>query len=118
MKASVQYIDFVGTCAADISDFQDLSEYLKSLGVDTNRYDPIGINFFTSNVSSKISFYVICTDEQGDKSKAVKIAIEDAEFQDVINLFKRFEVILTKKYSEDLELIDEPVKYIKLEKEK
>lgn len=64
MKANTQYNDYVGTCAADESDFQTLKEYLTSLGVDTNRFQPIGATFYVGNVSDFISFSIICTDSE------------------------------------------------------
>ena len=48
MKAYVQYNDFLGTAAADISDYTTLEKYLNGINVDTNRYHPIGAKFYTS----------------------------------------------------------------------
>ena len=46
MKASVQYGDFKGTSAADISDHEDLEAVAEWFGVDTSRYKPVGDRSF------------------------------------------------------------------------
>lgn len=114
MKAKFQYNDYVGTCAADISDFQTLEQYLEILGADTNRYEPIGVTFLAGNQSDRITFEILCIDKDGDKTKAVKIAIEDAELKDVISLFERLEVILVRDFFQDYELVDKPVSVLKI----
>lgn len=38
MKATVQYNDYVGSTAADISDFTTLEKYLEEIDVDIKRY--------------------------------------------------------------------------------
>ena len=114
MKAKLQYNDYVVTCAADRSDFQTLEQYLANLGADTNRYKPIGITFYTGNLSDQVTFEIICIDKDGDKTKAVKIAIEGAELKDVISLFKRLEVFFVQDAYQNYELVDKPVKVLKI----
>ena len=109
MKASVQYNDFVGTSAADISDFQDLYGYLEQNGVDTGRYRPIGVEFYTGNTNDVVYFSVICIDNEGERTKAVKISFEHKTIQDVISLFKRLDIVFTQSTYTDYELVDEPV---------
>lgn len=60
MKAYVQYNDFLGTAAADISDYTTLEKYLNGINVDTNRYHPIGLNFILRMVIifAMLKFYV------------------------------------------------------------
>lgn len=113
MKAKVQYNDYVGTSAADISDELSLKQYLDELEVDTNRYNPIGATLYSGNQSTEVYFSIICIDKEGDKSKAVQIAVENVKLGDVIALFKRFKVIFTQKEFQNYELVGEPIKWVK-----
>ncbi len=114
MKASVQYNDFVGTAAADISDGQKLEDVLIEWGVDTERFTPVGISFFTGD-SGHCHFSILCTDNTREDGKIVKVSYyKDSDFsiQNVMNMFKRFEVIVTTSFYSDRELIDEPEVYV------
>ena len=111
MKAEVQYNDFVGTAAADISDWLSLGEYLKIKGVDTERYEPIGAEFF--NGEGYFGACIICKDNQSaELNKAVKISFEKGlNKEEFFTLFKRFNVIITEKHGnyQELELDDNPI---------
>lgn len=100
MKATVQYNDFVGTAAADIRDGLDLSEYIMRKGVDTKRYEPIGAEFFSGEHFFRA--HIICVDKFAeDSKKAVKFSFkEDLSDEEFFGLFKRFRVIITKKYED------------------
>lgn len=111
MKASVQYDDFVGTAAADISDFITLHEVLKNWGVDTERYYPVGISFF-SGTNNFVTFSILCEDRVENSGKIVKISYDKEpgySIKDIMELFKRFEVIITTEGLQDRELVDEPI---------
>lgn len=112
MKASVQYNDFIGTSAADISDHTNLNEFLASRGVDTERYDAIGASFY-AGYSDFFSASIICIDKEQstqEKKHIVKIGFE-AEFNkdEFFDLFKRFDVVISKKYDgyQDQEIDEE-----------
>ncbi len=97
MKASVQYNDFKGTAAADISDhishLGGLSQYLKEKGVDIEQYHPVGVDIYHGN-SGFFRFSIICQDRQNDNN-IVKVAFEAKQsLNEFFNLFKRFQVIL------------------------
>ena len=98
MKASTQYNDFIGTAAADMSDWIKLDEYLKQKGVDTERYEAIGAEFYHGE--NYFNAYIICKDKQSeDPCKAVKISFEkELSKEEFFNLFKRFNVIITKNH--------------------
>lgn len=101
MKADVQYNDFKGTSAADISDHTNLNEFLSSRGVDTERYDAIGASFF-AGYNDFFSASIICIDKEqstATKTHIVKIDFE-AEFDkdEFFDLFKRFSVVITEHY--------------------
>ena len=101
MKADVQYNDFIGTSAADISDHTDLNKYLESRGVDTNRYNSIGARFYSSYDFS-FSASIICIDKQKsttEKQHIVSISFEkDIDRDEFFDLFKRFNVVITTQF--------------------
>jgi hypothetical protein len=101
MKADVQYNDFIGTSAADISDHTDLDKLLSSRGIDIDRYESIGASFYSS-YSDFFSASIICIDKQkstSNKSFIVKIRLNDEFDKDeFFDLFKRFNVVITTKY--------------------
>ena len=112
MKASVQYNDYRGTVAADMSDYTFLSDYLKGRGVDVERYEPIGVRFY-SGYSEFVSVNFICIDHQSDERKAVTLKLENQlSVSEFLDLFKRMEIILTfakgRDYS-DWDLEDNPI---------
>jgi hypothetical protein len=104
MKATVQYDDFTGTAAADISDHGDLNKYLNKYGVNTERYDAVGVDFYSG--LRNCSFSIICIDRFKStdfKRQFVKVHFSrDRKWEDFFILFKRFRVILMdKNYSQD-----------------
>lgn len=101
MKASVQYNDFIGTAAADRSDSGWIDRILKERGVDIERFEAIGVSFY-SGYSQFFSASIICLDKEKSTEKKdyiVSIGFEN-EFtrEQFFNLFKRFKVIITNKY--------------------
>ena len=111
MKASVQYNDYYGTAAADGSDWIMLNDFLEQKGVDINRYEAIGAEFYHGVSSFWAS--IICIDKESDTpNKAVKISFEEGLTTDeFFNLFKRFNVIITRKHGgyQEWELDDNPI---------
>ncbi|OJV32035.1 MAG: hypothetical protein BGO29_00945 [Bacteroidales bacterium 36-12] len=101
MKADVQYNDFVGTSAADISDFSHLNDFLSARGVDTSRYDSIGARFY-AGYSHSFSASIICVDKETSTPNnpyIVTIRFENKfEKDEFFDLFKRFNVVILKKY--------------------
>jgi len=112
MKATTQYTDFEGTAAADISDHTDLTKFLHSRGVDANRYSPIGAEFY-HGYSDFFSASIICIDNEkssSDKPYITSISFEDEfDHNEFFDLFKRFKVIISKKYEghQDREIDEE-----------
>jgi hypothetical protein len=112
MIASVQYNDFIGTSAADISDHTNLNEFLASRGVDTARYDAVGASFY-AGYSNYFSASIICVDrEQSTENKRyiVKIGFEvEIDKDEFFELFKRFNVVISDKYegTQNLEIDEE-----------
>jgi len=112
MKASVQYNDFKGTAAADISDFSNLNDFLKSRGVDTERYNAIGADFY-AGYSDFFSASIICVDNERsteEKKYIVNIGFERELTKDeFFDLFKRFNVIISQRFGgyENMEIDEE-----------
>lgn len=114
MKASVQYNDFIGTVAADISDHTSLNEFLGSRGVDLDRYNAIGARFY-ANYNDGFTASIICVDNQKSSEKEkyiVSLSFEEPFDEDeFFDLFKRFEVLITVKNDgyQDREINDEVI---------
>ena len=100
MKANVQYNDFKGSAAADIADHWNLEDFLKSKGFDTERFRPIGANFY-SGYSSFFSASIICVDKKKsteEKEHLTSIGLNNELTRDeFFDLFKRFNVIITNR---------------------
>ena len=107
MKADVQYNDFTGSVAADISDA--LSKYagdtLKSIGryfkLDEKRFEIIGLSIFGTD---DFSISLLCVDKKKsnvDKEHIVSMMYDlgdDKENLDI--LFKRLHIVLHQKFDE------------------
>ena len=95
MKASTQYNDYVGTAAADMSDYTKLEDYLKAKGLNTDRYKPIGVELYCG-YSSFIHLTFLCKDTESGNNTIMKFAFEkEITIEEFLNLFKRFNVLLT-----------------------
>ena len=101
MKAAVQYDDFVGTVAADISDFlgysNDIDSLTKCFNIDETRFKAIGIS-----IRGADAFFVslLCVDKEksiDDKEHIVSIDIEK-ENENLDFLFKRLHIVLYPKF--------------------
>lgn len=115
MKADVQYNDFTGTVAADISDYlgskfgSDIESLGKYFGIDTNRFETIGISI--SGVKNKfISLY--CKDKNRHESSKefitkMAVPISEEDKNDILEiLFKRLHLVLHSKFDDDFEHLD------------
>ncbi len=120
MKANVQYNDFTGTAAADISDFLatkytgGLKAFGKYFKIDESRFEVVGVS-----VHGTDKFYVslVCIDKHkstADKEHIVSMSIELENPRDILDiLFKRLHIVLhakTDKKYHDLRY-DEEVEY-------
>lgn len=115
MKANVQYNDFIGTSAADISDHTDLNKFLEHKGIDTKRYDSIGASFY-AGYSEFFNMSIICLDKyksENDSPYIVSISFEEEIGKEFFfDLFKRFNVIIISKYNNySLEKINEEISF-------
>ncbi|MFY7937095.1 MAG: hypothetical protein ACOVOQ_06955 [Flavobacterium sp.] len=107
MKAGVQYNDFVGTAAADISDFlgskygNHLISFQKYFSIDETRFRVVGISIYGID-SDCISLF--CVDKQRsteEKDYLVKMSIDIDNKKEILNfLFKRLHVVLHSRSDE------------------
>ena len=107
MKADVQYNDFKGTAAADISDFlgskfgDNLDSFGKYFKLDTERFKVIGISIYGTDY-----FYIslLCVDKQkstGDKEHIVSMSIDIEDEKEILGfLFKRLHIVLHSRFDE------------------
>ena len=120
MKADVQYNDFVGTVAADISDYlgTKYGDWLESFGkyfnIDEDRFKVIGISIYGTD-----DFYIslLCIDKQKStdtKEHIVSMSIKVENKKEILNfLFKRLHIVLHSKFDQKYPDIDydEEVRY-------
>lgn len=111
MKSKVQYNDFVGTSAADLSDFylNSIENYLieNFSKFDPQRFKCQGCTISVSGQlpSPKASIDFVCFDRE--QNKYVKLCpLKDMTMDDVFSIFKRFNVVIGKDM-EDIEVKDE-----------
>lgn len=94
----MQYNDFVGTAAADISDYylNNMDEYLtkKYAGFDPERYSCRGCSLFTT-YNSSVCVKFICYDKEEGKFVSF-IPEEQIPIGEFFNMFKRLEVVIGK----------------------
>lgn len=101
MRATVQYNDFLGSAAADISDHFSLSDFLEQHNVDIERFHAVGAEFY-SGYSDFFSVSIICVDKErsnDEKKYMVNLSFEnDITKDEFFDLFKRFNVVITQNY--------------------
>ena len=108
MKAEVQFNDYIGNAAADMTDFDSLriQAYMKEKGIDEARYEFIGISFYASGDSERVSFSFICRDKEDGSVKDIGFE-KDQTVDEFLRFFKRFNVILGLRHRyEELEKVD------------
>lgn len=105
MKADVQYNDFIGTAAADISDFlgskygDELDSFGKYFKIDETRFKVIGVSIYGTD-----SFYIsfLCVDKlksTESKEHIVSMSMDIENEKEVLNfLFKRLHIVLHSKF--------------------
>jgi len=120
VKADVQYNDFVGTAAADISDFpgskygDNLESFGKYFKLDANRFHVIGISIFGTD-DHYIS--LLCVDKKRstiNKEHIVSMSIDITEDKDFLSfLFKRLHIVLYSQFDDKYPKLkyDEDVSY-------
>jgi len=96
MKAKVQYNDFVGTAAADISDYylNSLNDYLEKMysNYDSKKYYCVGCEFYTS-YGQYPSVRFICRDMEKNSYHQFQPE-QDISLVDFFELFKRFSIVI------------------------
>ncbi len=126
MKADVQYNDFIGTAAADISDYlgSNFGDRLKSFGkffkIDEERFTVIGISIFGTE---RFFISLLCVDKDrttSQKEHIVSIHIDVEDEREILDiLFKRLHIVLHSKFDrkyKDMDY-DESINYRDLHKE-
>lgn len=106
MKASVQYNDLIGTCAADVSDFYSnhLQTYLTSkfTNYDGEKYICVGCKIWISD-RNKANIHFICQNKETNEYVQMGTA-EWWRLDNVFDIFKRTEFILGLKQIENIEV--------------
>jgi len=105
-KASVQYNDSQGSCAADRADNSDASDWLAKNGLINNAEFVVGISMFAGENHGEhrdpVSVTFLLADDegltalgQGSEQYKVRKVFVDMNIHDFLALFKRFEVTLS-----------------------
>ncbi|MXS69850.1 hypothetical protein GSF70_01310 [Flavobacteriaceae bacterium W22] len=115
MKADVQYNDFVGTAAADISDYlgtkfgDDIESIGKYFNIDTSRFQVLGLSLY--GVESKF-ISLFCLDKIRSKKgndfiTKMSVPIQEEDKNDILEiLFKRLHIVLHSKFDDRFEKLD------------
>lgn len=101
MKASVQYGDFNGTSAADISDHENLEEVLKRLNIDTDQYKPVGARFYFG-YSDFFSGHIIARDNSRSTENEPYLVQFELGFDrdEFFDMFKRLDVVFESRFED------------------
>ncbi|MBK8444902.1 MAG: hypothetical protein IPL35_16500 [Sphingobacteriales bacterium] len=107
MKADVSYNDFVGTAAADISDFlgskygDNLESFGKYFKLDLNRFKVIGLSIYGTE-NHYIS--LLCVDNKkstDEKEHITSISIDIKDDKDFLSfLFERLRIVLYSRFDD------------------
>ena len=120
MKANVQYNDFIGTAAADISDGlggdggDDMKGLAKFFDLDEDRFTPIGISLY-GTIGFSVS--ILCVDKEqstDEKEHIVSMSYDVEKEGKIIDiLFKRLHIVLHNKFNNKYPNLDydEEVRY-------
>jgi hypothetical protein len=105
MKAKTQYTDYSGTSAADESDHTTLDKLLESYGVKNDQYHAIGAEFY-AGYDSYFSAHIYARDlnqstKENDHIVKFEVPLQAPQF---LSLFKRFNVIITRKGYDNFEI--------------
>lgn len=121
MKADVQYNDFRGQVAADISDYlgQKSGDHLESIGkyfkLDETRFKIVGLSIYGTE---NIYISLICVDKEKstvDKEHIVSMSVDLDEGKEILSiLFKRLHIVLHDKFDDKYSKLeyDESVHYV------
>lgn len=111
MKADVQYNDFIGTAAADISDGlggvsgDNLESIAKYFGLDENRFKIVGLSIYGRK---EFGISLICVDKERSTESKEHIVSMSCNVEDENNilriLFKRLHVVIHDRF--DTKYID------------
>lgn len=102
MKARVQYNDFTGTAAADISDyyFNSIDEYIHSLSenYDTSRYHCEGCEFWVAG-TDKLGIVFYCYDIL--EKRIVPMSFNKFfKCGELFSMFKRLSIVIGRNIEE------------------
>lgn len=127
LKASVQYHDYLGTVEADHHDQRSLNDLAEKHGLDTKRYFVIGVQVRSSEVRNNevahASIQLLTVDMTETKAGSIDFIREhavnqgnqlnyqsfpiDISFSEMLDYFKRFELVLYNRQLETVETFEE-----------
>lgn len=119
--ASVQYNDLIGTAAADEADQGGLITFSKAKGIDTGKYFPVGVSFYSGRQKfESVSVYAVEKSVAGSFDEVEQYAKShggqvpcvrfdaNATIAELFQHFKRLQVVLTRNFANVVLQWDEP----------
>jgi len=95
-EASVQYNDFKGTAAADISDFSNLNQFAETYGINPKNYVPQGISLYCG-YDNFVHVSLLCEDIE-NSNKLISISLPEMSISEFLKQFKRLHIMLFKNF--------------------
>ena len=118
--AGVQYNDLIGTAAADEADEGGLGVLARTKGIDTGKYFPIGVSFYSGGEEyESVSIFAVEKTVAGTFDEVAQYANThggrvpcarfdaEATIAELFQQFKRLQVVLTRKFPNVLFEFDE-----------
>ena len=115
--ASVQYGDMKGTVAADMGDHENFFHFAKANGVDTDRYFPIAVSFYSGGGDfESITIFAIDKSVASSFDEVEQYAREhegkvptskfdtEAKIVDLLRHFKRFNCVMSLRFKDATEI--------------
>ncbi len=89
MIATTQYSDFIGKAAAEFNNDNSFCEFCAAVGIDLEKFQPIGFKFHDSYGEFDTS--ILCLNKTNNRQIEIKIECSPSEF---FHLFRSLNVIL------------------------
>ena len=104
-EVSVQYNDFKGSSAADISDYSSLENFAEKFEINTAKFIPRGISLYCG-YDNFVSVSIICENTENE-NKLVSISLPEMPISDFLNQFKRLHILLFNSFFHPSDEIEE-----------
>jgi len=121
LVASTQYQDAEGTAAIDWPSGTEIHDFAKDLGIDTNRYFPVAIDVYRTEVTESLTIYAVDRKVAGETADdiikygrshggtlPVKKFHTDGSLADLLKHTKRFSLVAINRIAKGFNFEEEP----------